>query len=180
VLSRREKLLLAALLWTAAVAAAGVTVYLAGEGRAATTQRIRLAEREVASLAARMAGGHGAGPGADAPARAGLEERIADARGRLYAPGEIDPYRFGIIIRDLLLAQGLEIARYQTVEQGGSTDLEFSVQGSARALSGFLEQVSRAPRWWDLSFLSVRTAGDAGAVQAVLRISYEQAEKSGG
>lgn len=163
--------MLAALFWTAAVAAAGVSVYMAGERRAATAERITLAEREIAALSARLAGA--AGGGAVAPAD--LEARIADARLRLYAPGEIDPYRFGIIIRDLLRSEGLAIARYQTVEQRGSTVLEFSVEGSARALAGFLKRVSEAPRWWTVSFLSVRTAGGAGAVQAVLRISYEQA-----
>ena len=111
---------------------------------------------------------------------ADLEARIADARARLYAPGEIDPYRFGIVIRDLLRSEGLAIARYQTVEQGSGTVLEFSVDGSARALARFLQRVSEAPRWWTVSFLSVRAAGGQGSVQAVLRISYEQAAKAGG
>lgn len=174
-LSRREKALLAALFWTAAASAAGLSVYMAGERRAATAERTRLAEREITALSARLRAGEGsqAGP-------ADLEARIADARGRLYGPGEIDPYRFGIIIRDLLLSEGLAIARYQTVEQGSATVLEFSVEGSARALAGFLDRVCRAPKWWTVSFLSVRTAGGDGAVQAVLRISYEQAAKSGG
>ncbi len=174
-LSRREKALLAALFWTAAVAAAGVCIYLAGERRAATAQRIELAEREIAALGARLTGG-----GADGADPVDLEARIADARSRLYAAGEIDPYRFGIVIRDLLRSEGLAIVRYQTIEQGSATALEFSVEGSARAMAGFLKRVSDAPRWWTVSFLSVRSSGGNGSVQAVLRISYEQAGKSGG
>jgi hypothetical protein len=179
VLSKREKALLVALFWSAAAAAGFVTITLASQRRAALAEQVTLARRELAGLEARM-GGAGGAAGAGTVSASDLEARIADARGRLYGPDEIDPYRFGIVIRDLLRAEGLSISRYQTVEQGSATLLEFSVDGSARSVARFLERVSEAPKWWAVSFLSVRTAGNDGSVQAVVRVHYEQAGKSGG
>ncbi len=169
--------MLVALFWSAAVAGSFVTVTLASQRRAALAEQVALARRELSGLETRIRGGAGAaGPASVAE----LEARIADARGRVYAADEIDPYRFGIVIRDLLRAEGLSISRYQTVEQGSMTLLEFSIDGSARSVARFLQRVSEAPKWWSVSFLSMRTAGNDGTVQAVLRIHYEQAGKSGG
>ncbi len=187
-LSKREKALLVALFWSAAVAGCFVAVTLASQRRAALAQQVTLARRELAGLEARLGRGAGiAAPGAaGAPGAPGaasvsdLEARIADARGRLYGPDEIDPYRFGIVIRDLLRAEGLSISRYQTVEQGSVTLLEFSVDGSARSVARFLQRVSEAPKWWSVSLLSMRAAGGDGSVQAVVRIHYELSGKPGG
>jgi hypothetical protein len=181
VLSKREKALLAALFWSAAFAACFVTVTLASQRRGALAEQVALARRELSGLEARLGGGAaGAGAGAAALSVAELETRIAGARGRLYGSDEIDPYRFGIVIRDLLRAEGLTISRYQTVEQGSVTLLEFSVDGSARSVARFLQRVSEAPKWWAVSFLSMRASGGDGSLQAVIRIHYEQAGESGG
>ena len=180
-LSKREKGLLVALFWAMRAAAAFVTVYFAPEERGALSGRIRLAERELATLSTLPAAEATAGSAAAAAgsgSEAVLVARIAEARSRLYAPGEIDPVRFGIIIRDLLLAEGLAIARYQTVEQGSATALEFSIEGSARSVARFLRRVSESPKWWAVSFLSLRSGGGDGSVQAVLRIHYEQEGKT--
>jgi hypothetical protein len=88
----------------------------------------------------------------------------------------MDPYRFGIIIRDLLLRDGLAISRYQTQEVMGENLLEFAVSGEAMGLARFLRRVSQSKKLWSVPFLSV-TAGQRGKVQAVFRIGYESIDE---
>jgi hypothetical protein len=89
----------------------------------------------------------------------------------------MDPYRFGIIIRDLLLRDGLEISRYQTQEVTGEVLLEFAVSGSAIGLTRFLQRVSSSAKLWSMPFLSVSSQGGKGRVQAVFRIGYERIDE---
>ena len=88
----------------------------------------------------------------------------------------MDPYRFGIIIRDLLLRDGLAISRYQTQEVMGKNLLEFAVSGNAMSLARFLQRVSDSPKQWSMPFVSI-SAGERGKVQAVFRIGYESIDQ---
>ena len=88
---------------------------------------------------------------AKAPEAEGLPARLErvrraleEERRRFYTPEEMDPYRFGTLIRNRLVARGLVIDRYQTLSAGKETLLEFSVQGDARALVSFFREVSQA------------------------------------
>ena len=84
-----------------------------------------------------------------------LRGELEEERRRLYAPGEMDPYRFGLIVRDLLVAEGLQIDRYQTLEAGKRTLLEFAVRGEARGMLAFLRRVSLSEHTWSVPYLSI-------------------------
>jgi hypothetical protein len=169
VLSRRERLLLFVLGWALAIAAAAVGVTLITERAAGLAGDIEAMEKQLGELQAQIAAGTGTSLDLDR-----MEQQIAGLRDRFYRKGEMDPYTFGVMIRDLLLETGLSIRRYQTVEVRGTTLLEFSIQGDARALMRFLRKVSNAPKQWTVSFLSIRAPREAGTVQAVFRIGYEE------
>lgn len=167
-MSRREKLLVNALLWTAILVAAGLFGYLTLERRSAARERIGALEQQLAKLPSR-----GGDPAALDSRREALAERLAREQSRFYGPEEMDPYRFGALVRDLVIGEQLAIDRYQTVEVGDRTLLEFSLRGGSLGLMGFLQEVSLSPRYWEVSFLSISARAGTGAIQSVLRIGYE-------
>ncbi len=170
-LSRRETLLLHVLVWAVVAAAAGIGFYLQLERRAEARQKIAALSQQVGKFGARAA---------DQESLSRQKEQLAREleldRGRYYTAQEMDPYRFGIIIRDLLRRDGLEISRYQTQEVMGENLLEFAVSGDALGLARFLQRVSQSLKLWSVPFLSV-TAGQRGKIQAVFRISYESIDE---
>ena len=170
-LNKREVLLLHALAWVVAAAAAGIGFYLQLERRAEAAQRIGALSEQIGQLGARAADQE-----ALARRKQELTQALVGGQSRYYAAQEMDPYRFGIIIRDLLLRDGLAISRYQTQEVMGESLLEFVVSGSAMGLARFLQRVSDSPKQWSIPFLSI-SAGERGKVQAVFRIGYESIDK---
>jgi hypothetical protein len=166
-LSKRETLLLHVLAWVVVAAAAGIGFYLQLERRTQTGRQIAALAQQVGKLEARAADEEGL-----RRQKEELAGRLERDRKRYYAAREMDPYRFGIIIRDLLLRDGLAISRYQTQEVMGENLLEFAVSGSALSLARFLRKVSESPRQWSIPFLSI-SAGERGRIQAVFRIGYE-------
>jgi hypothetical protein len=170
-LNKREVLLLHALAWVVVAAAAGIGFYLQLERRVEAAQKIGALSEQIGQLGARAA---------DQDSLARRKQELTRAlevgQGRYYAAQEMDPYRFGIIIRDLLLRDGLAISRYQTQEVIGESLLEFAVSGSAMGLARFLQRVSDSPKLWLIPFISI-SAGERGKVQAVFRIGYESIDK---
>jgi len=171
VLSKRETLLLHVLLWVVGAAAAGIGFYLQLERRAEAATRIGALTEQMSKFQTRAMDEEDLRRQREELAR-GLEQ----GQRRYYAAQEMDPYRFGIIIRDLLLRDGLAISRYQTQEVAGENLLEFAVSGSAIGLARFLQRVSQSPRQWSVPFLSI-SAGERGRVQAVFRIGYESLDE---
>jgi hypothetical protein len=167
VLRRRETLLLHVLVWAVVAAAAGIGISLQLERRAEARQKIAALREQAGRFGARAA---------DQQALSRRKQQLAQAlerdRARHYTVQEMDPYRFGIIIRDLLRRDGLQISRYQTQEVMGENLLEFAVSGDALGLARFLQRVSQSPKRWSVPFLSA-AAGQRGKVQAVFRIGYE-------
>jgi hypothetical protein len=170
-LSKREILLLHVLLWAVAAAAAGIGFYLQLERRAEARQKIAALREQVGKFGARAADKEQL-----AREKEQLTRELERDQGRYYAALEMDPYRFGIIIRELLLRDGLAISRYQTQEVLGENLLEFAVSGNALGLARFLQRVSESPKRWSVPFLSV-TAGQRGRIQAVFRIGYESIDE---
>ena len=170
-LNKRETLLLHALVWAVAAAAAGIGFYLQLERRAQIGQQAGALAGQLGKFEARAAD-----EGDLQRQKEGLARGLERDKERYYAAQEMDPYRFGIIIRDLLLRDGLAISRYQTQEVMGQNLLEFAVSGSALGLARFLQRVSESPRQWSVPFLSI-SAGERGRVQAVFRIGYESLEE---
>jgi hypothetical protein len=170
-LNKREVLLLHVLVWVVGAAAAGIGFYLQLERRAEARQKIGALAEQIDRLGDRAAD-------QDTLARRKLELSRALERGqeRYYTGQEMDPYRFGTIIRDLLLHDGLAISRYQTQEVMGENLLEFAVSGSALGLARFLQRVSESPKQWSIPFVSI-SAGERGRIQAVFRIGYESIDK---
>jgi hypothetical protein len=111
--------------------------------------------------------------------RTALSAELSELEARFYAPDSIDPYRFGVLVRDLLAANRLGINRYQTIDSGGDTVLEFAVQGDALSLARFLDKVGREPKYWTIPFLSIRARDESGQVNAVFRIRYEVLDVAG-
>jgi hypothetical protein len=170
-LNKREVLLLRALAWVVVAAAAGIGFYLQLERRAEAREKIGALSEQIGRLGARAAD-------EDSLARRKLEltGALERTQQRYYAAQEMDPYRFGIIIRDLLLRDGLAISRYQTQEVMGKNLLEFAVSGNAMSLARFLQRVSDSPKQWSMPFVSI-SAGERGRIQAVFRIGYESIEQ---
>jgi len=171
-LSRRERLLLNVLAWVLIAAAAGVGFSLQLERRSDALRGIGRVSGQLEELDRRTAD-----PQSLAHRKLELTRALVREESRRYAAGEMDPYRFGILIRDLLLQEGLEIRRYQTQEAKGGNLLEFAVSGSALGLARFLEKVSESPKLWTVPFLSI-SAGEGGKAQAVLRIGYESIDEA--
>jgi hypothetical protein len=86
----------------------------------------------------------------------------------------MDPYSFGTGVRKKLASLGMHVVRYQVLEIKGRDTLEFSVSGPARALVLFLKEVSESKKYWSISLLKVSIHAGTAAVDAVLRIGYEE------
>lgn len=166
-LSRRERLLLSVLAWVLIAAAAGVGFSLQLERRSDALRGSRRLSGQLEELDRRSAD-----PQSLALRKLELTRALEREESRRYTAGEMDPYRFGLLIRDLLLQEGLEIRRYQTQEAKGGNLLEFAVSGSALGLACFLEKVLESRKLWTVPFLSI-SAGEGGKAQAVFRIGYE-------
>jgi hypothetical protein len=173
-MTKRERILMAFLGWSIVAAAAAVSLVLIGERSAGLQSRIAAMEEQLQAV--RLQLDARSADGTDIQA---LEERVQELRARFYEQGRMDPYSFGVQVRDLLVQSGLSIRRYQTVDVRGSTLLEFSLQGDALSLARFLQRVASRPKQWTITFLSVRAPRDSSTVQAVLRIGYEEYDANG-
>jgi hypothetical protein len=171
-LNKREVLLVHVLIWVVVAGAFGIGLFLLLERRSDTLRKIRSLSEQVSKSAGRMAD-----EGELARQKEQLSRTLALDRSGFYTALEMDPYRFGIIIRDLLLRDGLEIGRYQTLEGSGDNLLEFSVTGDALGLARFLQRVSGSPKRWHIPYLAVNAPGEKGKVQAVFRIGYEKIDE---
>jgi hypothetical protein len=167
-LNRREKILLQIMVWVIIAAVFGVFLFFQLVRNAETKKDIALLEQQLARWTAQ--------PGSEEDLltrKAALLADLSDLENRFYVRNDMDPFRFGILVRDLLAAHRLEINRYQTIESGGNTILEFAVQGDALNLVEFLKQVELQPRYWSVSFLSIRTQTESSRINAVFRVGYE-------
>jgi len=171
-LSKREVLLVHVLVWVVVAAAAGVGMYLQLERKADVQKKTRTMSEQMGKFGARAAD-----ESELTRQKQELSQVLARDKGSFYTAQEMDPYRFGIIIRDLLVRDGLEIGRYQTLEGPGDNLLEFSVTGDALGLARFLQKVSGSPKRWLMPFLSISSQEGKGKVQAVFRIGYEKIDE---
>jgi hypothetical protein len=165
-LSRLERILLNVLLW----------VFLAAGGSVLFLSQIQRS-RELAGKAVLLRNQlqHLATSPGDItelePRKQQLQSALEAMRKKYFEPGEMDPYRFALLVRNLLVSNHLAINRYQTLDTGQRTLLEFSVAGDSLDFVQFLQQVSGAEKYWSVPFLSL-SATD-GRVQSVFRITYE-------
>ena len=167
-LSNREKLLLNILFWIAVASALGILLFLEMEKNSDIQEKIGLMEEQLKKYSIKAED--------EEKLKAKKERLFNDFEKELvkfYTSKEIDPYRFGIIIRNYLVSGGLEIQRYRTLDVGGGTLLEFSVSGEALTFLSFLEKVSKSEKYWTVSFVSIDSRERQGKVNAVFRIAYE-------
>lgn len=167
-LNKRERLLLNVLVWVAIAAVFGVFTFFEGMKRIELRERIALIEEQMRRLQVKL------------PSRAELSEtkkhlqvELKGLQSRFYLEEQMDPYQFGSVIRELLVHEGLSIKRYQTLEVGEDTLLEFSVSGDALGFFRFLEKISRSEKFWSVPFVSINARGGAGRIDSVVRIGYE-------
>ena len=167
-MTRRESLLVSVL---AAVAAAAFVVTAFAfqlDRRAETRQRIAVMTGELEKLQAR---------GGDEAALRRQRDKLSAERARelarFYPEREMDTFRFGTLIRTLLIREGLEISRYRTLESASRTLLEFTVSGSALETARFLERVADSDHVWIVPSLSIDSHGPSGELRSVFRIGYE-------
>ncbi len=114
------------------------------------------------------------------PDRSSLQEeeeqllREIDAlQNKFYNDKEIDPYKFVILLRDLLSSRNLNISKYQTIETKDVFLLEFSVTGDALNFAEFLEQVSYADKYWSINTLTINADKISDLVQAIFQATYK-------
>ena len=106
-------------------------------------------------------------------ARERLTAEITRSRTLFYAPGEIDVYSFGTLVRKKLSARGMTVVRYQVTDLEGGSSLMLTVFGPIGSLVLFLEDVSESPRYWAITSLTLTMREGTATVDAVLRIGYE-------
>lgn len=103
-----------------------------------------------------------------------LTERIEGERAQLYAPGEIDRYRFGVLVNDLLTSNGIEIESTKMAETEGRTVLEYVLHGPTPGILEFLRSVAGYEKRLDIPYISLRTLEGGAIMHAVMRIAYAQ------
>jgi hypothetical protein len=112
------------------------------------------------------------------PRKEYLIDAIAKEERYYYAKKDTDPYRFSIAVRKSLLANKLEIQKYQTVQMKERVCLEFSLSGSAFDLMNFLAAASTFDKHWFIPFLSIDAKRGDGSISSVLRVYYETLDNS--
>ena len=167
-MNRRESILVSVLAGVLVAAAALTAIVLQLERRGEVRQRITVMEKELARLSER---------GGDEAALRRERDLLLAERSRerewLYEAREMDTYRFGAIVRALLIREGLRISRYRTLEVSRQTFLEFTVSGSALETARFHKRVTDSERLWIVPVLSIDAHGAAGELRSVFRIGYE-------
>jgi len=171
-LNKRKRILLNILLWTVVIAFLGIFFFLEINRKADLQERIALSEEQLKRFRIRM-------PDENELIfkRDDLYKELAELKHRFYFEQDIDTYRFGIIIHDLLVANGLEINRYQTMEVGKNAFLEFSVRGNALGFALFLKSVSLSDKYWHIPYVSINSRSGNGVINSVFRIGYEKYNK---
>ena len=171
-MNKREKILLNILLWTVVITFSGIFFLFEVNKKADLDERIELLEEQLKRYRIKMP---------DQKdlifQRDNLSIELAELKHRFYIEQDIDTYRFGIIIHDLLVASGLEINRYQTIEAGKNTFLEFSVKGNALDFISFLKSVSLSDKYWYIPYISINSRSVNGVINSVFRIGYEEYNK---
>lgn len=121
-------------------------------------------------------------PKAAAAVLASLRSRIAEERGRYYAPGAMTTSRFAARIEAELESDGLTIIRYRPIENAPgahSKEVEFLVQGTGTNVLSFLENDLSKGKYRYLRDVSIHAAPGSsqnqsvGTVNATLRLAYE-------
>lgn len=167
-MNRRESILVSVLAGVLIAAAAVTAFILQMERRSEVRQRIAVMEGELAKLSERG--------GDEAALRLRRDLLVAERaleRQRFYQVQEMDTYRFGAIVRAVLIREGLQISRYRTLEASHRTLLEFTVSGSALETARFLRRVTDSERVWIVPVLSIDAHGATGELRSVFRIGYE-------
>lgn len=167
-LSKRERQLITILLWVIMACGFGVVTFLQVLRSSETTHRIEALEQRISRLSA---------PSASEPALIERAQRLGaeleGERSRFYPPDAMNPYRFGTLIQKLLDTHRLSTNRYQTIEAGGVTLLEFSVRGDALAFMNFLRDLSQSEKYRVMPYLAMDAQAGKGEIAAVFRVRYE-------
>ena len=167
-MTRRESVLVGVLAAVVAAAFVVTAFALQLDRRSETRRRIVVMTAELEKLQ-----GRGGDEAALRRQRDELSAERARERERLYVKGEMDTYRFGTIVRELLIRESLVISRYRTLEASRRTFLEFTVSGSALGTARFLERVTDSDHIWVVPVLSIDAHGASGELGSMFRIGYE-------
>ena len=166
-LSKREKLLINLLILICIISGAGLLYYLMIDRIIDLNNSINLLKQQIQQITLTM------------PDESDLKVKkdllrmgIDELEDRYYQKNEMDPYTFGILIKDLITSKGLDISKYQTIEAKDSIQLEFSVSGNALDFSEFLESVSLSDKYWSIPYLTMNANDRNGRIQSVFRITY--------
>jgi hypothetical protein len=167
-LSKREKVLVNVLLWVVALVVLGFLFAATLERRSGLREKISGLEKQIPQFDA-----HAASEAQLAARKRELQSELSSERSHFYEEGQIDPYHFGILVRDLLVANHLSIKQYQTLNPGKQVLLEFSVTGDDLDVVKFWQAVSGSAKYWSVPYLSIDARAGSGNVDAVFRIGYE-------
>ena len=167
-LSKREKLLVYLFFLITIISALGLFYYLMIEKLVSVNKNIGLLETRIQQINSSMPDEFNLQLKKDL-----LLRGIDELQDKFYKKEEMEPYKFGILIRDLLSAKGLNIQKYQTIEAKDVILLEFSIKGNALAFAEFLEDVSLADKYLSVNSLTINAAENNGWIQAVFQITYE-------
>ncbi len=157
--------------WMALWAVAAIALIAAGAERLASFNRVRLenaSKEDQLAAAAELA----AKASLLEHEQSALQERVEFETRQLFAQDEMDAYRFGILINNLLESSGAEVTSTKMIESGGRTILEYIFQGPNPGIIQFLRKVALYEKRLDVPYLSLGTQSDGARMYAVMRISY--------
>ncbi len=167
-LAKREKTLLGILIGVVVLSGAGLGIQMGVERLTDARSKVAQYEAQIRKISQALPAEE------DIVTRAAaMKAELADVTSRFYAPEDLNPYSFGTLIKKKLAGLGITVVRYQVVETGGKSFLEFSVTGSARSIVQFFKDVSEAGKYWTVPMLTLTMREGTEKADVVFRIGYE-------
>ena len=167
-LAKREKALLWVLCGAAGLCLAGIGIQSGLERLSDSRTKVAQYEAQIMKLSQALPAEQ------DIVSRTqAMKAELDDVKSRFYKPDELSPYSFGALIKKKLAALGITVIRYQVVETGGRSFLEFSVSGSARWIVQFFKDVSESEKYWTVPLFTLTMREGTETADVVFRIGYE-------
>jgi len=167
-MSRERTILIWILIIAVSLSAVSVFVFIGLERYSLATERVEKYENQIRLIAQELLSEKTL-----LERREMLLESVKEEKRYFYTQAEMDPYAFGILVKDILTSLKLDLTRYQTIESGKGAFLEFNLSGDVLNVIEFLRKVSDSQKYWSVPYLVVKMRPGGNSSDVVLRIGYE-------
>lgn len=107
-----------------------------------------------------------------------LRNKLEEYKNKFYTTGEIDLNTFSTLIWNKLVDEGISIEQFAPADSSSGLYSEFTVKADAVNFLSFLKKVYEGDKYWDISFLSIKSAGSGGNIEVNFKIGYEIINKT--